>query len=124
MFVLLVVYQLKHFIADYPLQFPYMLKKFSPNWEFVFPLSLHCAVHALFTLLICLYFAPSVWWLAIVDFSVHFFMDRIKSGPRYLGRFNDVTSSSYWIAFGLDQMVHHMTHLYIIWVILHHLPTA
>lgn len=117
-FILLVVFQIKHFIADFPLQFPYMLRKLSPGWEFVFPLSLHCSVHALITLLICLLVAPALWWLALADFVIHFIMDRIKSGPKYLGRFNDVHRAPFWIALGFDQMVHHLTHYWIIWVII------
>jgi hypothetical protein len=117
-FILLVVFQVKHFVADFPLQFPYMLRKFRPGWDFVLPLFVHCAVHGLFTLFICLYFAPRLWWLAIVDFGAHFVMDRLKSGPRYLGRFNDTKSTGFWVTFGLDQMVHHLTSIYIIWVII------
>jgi hypothetical protein len=48
--LLLAVYQLKHFVADYPLQTPYMLKKFLPGNDFIKPLSAHAGVHALFTL--------------------------------------------------------------------------
>ncbi len=118
--MLLVIFQIKHFVADFPLQFPYMLKKFSPNWSFVVPLSLHCGVHAVLTLIICLFVQPSLWWLAAIDFVVHFVMDRIKSGPRYLGRFKDTTSAAYWSAFGFDQMVHHLTHIYIIYVLVTH----
>ncbi len=117
-FILLIVFQIKHFVADFPLQFPYMLRKFSPGWEFVKPLSLHCGVHALFTLVIVLFIAPTLWWLAAVDFVIHFAMDRVKSGPRYLGRFNDSRKTSYWVTFGFDQMVHHLTHIYIIWVVI------
>jgi hypothetical protein len=124
-FILLVVFQIKHFVADYPLQRPYMLRKFSPGWDFVVPLTVHCGVHALMTLIICLLVAPALWWLAILDFVVHFTMDRIKSGPRYLGRFKDPNTTSYWTSFGLDQMVHHLTHIYIIWVITqHNFPSA
>lgn len=94
-----------------------MLRKFSPGWEFAAPLALHCFVHASITLAIILAFKPSLWWLAAVDFVVHFLMDRIKAGPRYLGRFNDISRTSYWVAFGFDQMVHHLTHFYIVWVI-------
>jgi len=122
LFTLLVIFQVKQFVADFPLQFPYMLKKLSKGWEFVLPLSMHCGVHALLTFLICLFTVPALWWLAVVDFLVHFVMDRIKSGPRYLGRFNDVHRSPYWIAFGFDQMVHHLTHLFIIWVLIHNMP--
>lgn len=116
-FLLLVIYQLKQFVADFPLQGHYMLRKFSPGWDFLLPLTLHCVVHAALTLAIVLLFKPSLWWLSLVDFAIHFVMDRIKAGPRYLGRFNDVTKTSYWVTFGFDQMVHHLTHFLIIWII-------
>ena len=119
-FILLVVYQFKHFLADFPLQREYMLKKFSPNWDFFLPLCLHAGVHAALTLFIVFIFhVANLWWLALVDFVIHFIMDRIKSGPRYLGRFNDRDKPGFWNALGFDQMVHHLTHLYIIWIIIH-----
>jgi hypothetical protein len=74
-------------------------------------------VHSAFTLAIALWWRPELWWLGAVDFVVHFIMDRFKSGPRYLGRFNDRSRTSYWTAFGFDQMVHHLTHLYIVWIL-------
>lgn len=116
-FVLLVVFELKHFIGDFPLQREYMLKKTVPGWGFVVPLAVHCAVHAGLTLGIVLTVAPQLWWLALVDFVVHFLMDRFKSGPNYLGRYTDKAKSSYWNAFGFDQMVHHLTNFYIIFEI-------
>ena len=117
-FLLLIAFQVKHFLADYPLQFPYMLRKFRPGWDFVLPLTAHCAVHAAMTLLIVLWVRPELWWLAIGDFVVHFVMDRLKSGPRFLGRFSDQTKTLYWVSFGFDQMVHHLTHFLIVWMIL------
>ena len=113
--LLLVVYQVKHLIADFVLQNVWMLQKNSPGWNFVLPLSIHCGVHAAATLAIALYFNPAAWWLAIFDFAIHFAMDRIKASPRYLGRFHDMRSKAYWMCFGLDQMVHHLTHLFICW---------
>ena len=114
---LLIIFQVKHFIADFVLQNVWMLQKSRPNWDFVLPLSIHCGVHALSTLPFVLYLKPSMWWLAVLDFVVHFAMDRIKAGPRYLGRFNDIQSKAYWVSFGLDQMVHHFTHIYICWML-------
>lgn len=117
-FVLLIVFQIKHFLADFPLQFPYMLRKFRPGWDFVLPLTTHCLVHAFLTLVIVLCVDYRLWWLAVGDFVVHFIMDRIKSGPRYLGRFKDATTTSYWVSFGADQMVHHLTHMLIVWILI------
>lgn len=116
-FLLLVIYQLKHYVADFPLQREYMLRKTRAEWDFLLPLATHCLVHAALTLIICLIFNASLWWLAIFDFAVHFLMDRIKSGPRYLGRFNNLKTSGFWNVLGIDQMVHHLTHIYIIYVI-------
>lgn len=110
---LLLVYQVKQFIADFVLQNVWMLQKSRPGWDFVMPLSIHCGVHALITLGIVLYVNPASWSLVILDFVVHFTMDRIKAGPRYLGRFSDMRSRGYWMSFGFDQMVHHLTHIYI-----------
>lgn len=117
-FLLLIVFQIKHFLADFPLQFPYMLRKFRPGWDFVLPLTTHCLVHGALTLIIVLCVDWKLWWLAVFDFVTHFVMDRLKSGPRYLGRFKDSTSTGYWVAFGFDQMVHHLTHMLIIWIML------
>ncbi len=117
-FALLVIFQIKQFAADFPLQNRYMLQKTRSDWSFIPPLALHCGIHAAITFTIVTLIAPKLWWLAIVDFCVHFTMDRIKAGPRYLGRFRDTSSVGFWMAFGLDQMVHHMTHYWIIWVMI------
>jgi hypothetical protein len=116
-FTLLVIYQLKHYIADFPLQREYMLRKTEASWDFLAPLSLHCLVHGIGTLVICLIFAPALYWLAILDFVIHFIIDRIKAGPRYLGRFNDLSKPSFWNILGLDQMAHHLTHIGLIYII-------
>ncbi len=117
-FVLMIVFSLKHFIADFPLQRNYMLQKVAASWAFFLPLATHCAVHAAITLVICLAYKPELYWLAAVDFVIHFFMDRIKSGPRYLGRFNDIHKDSFWISLGFDQLVHHLTNIYLVYLLL------
>lgn len=129
LFVLLILYQIKHFIADYPLQGKYMLGKFKPGWDFLGPLAAHCTVHGLFTYLIAMFAGyDNALNLSIIDFSAHFIMDRIKASPKYLGRFKPLTAETYvkadkkalrsnvlfWWSLGLDQMVHHLTHYYLI----------
>ena len=75
---LLIIFQVKHFIADFVLQNVWMLQKSRPGWDFVAPLSIHCGVHAGITLVVALYVNPQYWWLAVADFVIHFTMDRIK----------------------------------------------
>lgn len=150
--VLLVVYQLKHFLADYPLQGPYMLKKFLGGWDWVKPLAAHASVHAAFTYFISITYLlffpekdPGLFYgtffclgLAAFDFTIHFTMDRIKASPNILGRFKALSAGEFketmalnpkdaevkikgntyfWWSLGLDQMVHHLTHYVIIWIL-------
>lgn len=98
LFTLLVVYQIKHFLADYPLQTPYMLKKFLPGRDFVKPLACHAGVHGAFTFLIAFCFRQQVGLalgLAAFDFTVHFVVDRIKASPKMLGRYKAITPDEY-----------------------------
>ena len=115
LFTLFVVFQVKQFLCDFPLQTKYMMRKVNGGWDFFMPLFWHCSVHTTFTLVIVMVVNPKMWWLAVVDFGVHFVMDRIKAGPKYLGRFNNYDRQSYWVAFGFDQMVHDLTHYFIIY---------
>lgn len=116
-FALFIIFQLKHFLADFVFQNVYMLRKGRPGWEFVVPLGSHCLIHAGITLPIVLWIDPTKWYLVALDFGVHFVTDRLKAGPRYFGRFDDVNSKGYWMLFGMDQMIHHLTHIYICWVL-------
>ena len=125
-FMLLVLFQLKHFLADYPLQTTYMLGKMqATGW--IRPLATHAAVHACITAIIVLWyfillgqpmlaliFAPL---LAIADFIIHFIVDRLKASPSLGGRFNP-TQPYFWWALGADQMAHHLTHYAFIAIII------
>lgn len=142
-FLLLAIYQVKHFLCDFPLQGPWMLRKFLPGWDFALPLAAHAGLHALFTLVIAFIFSwrpGNVLFclgLASFDFIAHFIMDRIKAGPKYLGRYKSLSAKEYnelwsstfgqarelrhntyfWWCLGFDQMVHHLTHYAIIFAL-------
>lgn len=119
-FTLLLAFQAKHFLCDFPLQGEYMLGKFSKKFGVWFPaLTAHCGVHFLGTLIIC------GWWgwdtvpvkvvfaLACTDFVVHFCVDRAKVR---LGQLHEWTHQTpqFWWALGADQAAHHVTHYAII----------
>lgn len=102
-FALIVVYQFKHFLADYPFQTEFMLGKFKDR-GWVEPLALHAAVHALFTFGIVYGFhqyftdwniTEKLFWLPLFDFTVHFTMDRIKASPKLLGRYKALAASEF-----------------------------
>ena len=118
-FTLLVLFQVKHFICDFPLQTQYMLGKMqATGW--VTPLAAHAGVHAWFTFLIILFIQPDnnlLYLLPLVDFVIHFIVDRIKASPKLGGRWNP-TQPYFWWALGADQMMHHLTHYIFIYVII------
>lgn len=116
--VLLIIFQIKHYVADYVFQNKYMLGKFNPGWDFFWPLMLHACVHGIYTAAICLMVSPSLVWLGVIDAIQHFIVDRIKAGPKYLGRFNDKTKPSYWLVLGADQMAHHLFHYFVIYALI------
>lgn len=94
--LLLVLYQIKHFVCDYPLQGKYMLGKFKSGWDWVLPLAAHAGVHGGATFLIALCVKPkSAFWIALFDMAIHFTMDRIKASPNLLGRFKALSGSEY-----------------------------
>jgi hypothetical protein len=129
-----------------------MLGKFQAGWGFLGPLSAHCAVHAAMTFVIAALFCIGhrhgnsilPFQLAAIDFTIHFMMDRIKAGPKYLGRFKALSGNEmvnilsyvptlgedgvkekfgsklrsntlFWWSLGLDQTIHHLTHYYLIY---------
>lgn len=122
-FAALIVFQLKHFLCDYPLQTPYMLGKFKET-GWMKPLAAHAGVHACFTWAICLiYFShldpDRLAWaplLGLFDFCVHFVVDRVKASKNLLGRWN-TNEPEFWWALGGDQAMHHLTHYAIIYVL-------
>lgn len=98
LFILLVVFQLKHFLADYPLQGQYMLGKFKGGTDWILPLAAHAGVHFLFTFVIVLAYNKNIQLavlLGVLDFGLHFIMDRIKASPEMLGKYKAISGSEY-----------------------------
>ena len=117
LFILLVLFQLKHFICDYPLQGKFMLGKFKEGYAFILPLAAHAAVQASGTFLIVSCFNINLWWLAPLDFILHFIVDRLKADKRLLGRWPP-TQSYFWWVLGFDQLLHHLfdiLYVFVIW---------
>lgn len=161
-FLLLIIFQVKHFLADFPLQTKFMLQKFKDK-GWIVPLAAHAGVHAGFTFiisLITLWFTNGGFifaaWCSIVDFIIHFTVDRIKASPHLLGRYEVLDkirietlieskknflrvlkkrkdkkaideikwidqrmlgNKFFWWCIGGDQMLHHITHYLIIYIL-------
>jgi len=108
--LILLLFLLKHFVADFVLQPGWMAKGKAGMLGWHIPLTLHAAIHALLTYALILFLAPAYWWLAILDFGVHFAIDRGKALASLRWNANP-TQSIYWWLFGADQMLHQLTHL-------------
>lgn len=126
-FLLLALFQLKHFICDYPLQNEYMLGKMkSKDW--IKPLASHTFVHAVGTLTIVYwFFALTISSfnytyvlisiaLGFADFCLHFVIDRIKASPNLGGRWKP-NEPKFWWALGADQMAHHLVNYIFIYIL-------
>jgi hypothetical protein len=99
----------KHFFADYALQTRYTLRKDNVNhWRV--PLMVHAGVHGLLTTLVMLPFVgPMALLWGSVDMALHGVIDGCKSRWARYHQFD----KRFWIAHGLDQLLHHLTYVAI-----------
>jgi hypothetical protein len=111
-----VAFVVKHLLADYYLQTAWMVKGKGRESDWVMPLAVHAGVQAAGTLLIILAARPSLWWLAVVDFVLHFAIDR---GKVLVGRRCGLTidKSAFWWAIGTDQFLHQITNFAFVLII-------
>jgi hypothetical protein len=121
-FILLIVFQFKHLIADYYLQFPYMYLNKGKSTGWIKPLVDHSFIHAAMTMMIlCIYFLTykidslnfndmiMFLLLPLFDFVTHFITDRWKARKK-----DRPDQSKFWISLGIDQMIHHIVGIIII----------
>lgn len=107
--VAVVLFTVKHLVADFFLQTSWIAlgKERAEGW--ILPLTIHAAIHATGTLMICLALAPALTWFAAADFVVHAALDR---GKGLLARRFSATPSTpvFWWLLGIDQSLHALTH--------------
>lgn len=113
--ILLVAFQVKHFLADYVFQTEYMLGKFKENGWFG-PLFSHALVHAVLTYCIAAAYIDygAALTLAMLDLTTHFSLDKLKVE---MSRNTNPKEKPFWIYLGIDQMAHHLTHYFLIYLI-------
>ena len=105
-----IAFQFKHLTADFFLQTTWMAHGKERERGWVLPLTVHVAIHAAATALLFYIWAPAYIWMAGVDFVVHFAIDRTKGvAGRALNA--DPAKTSFWWLIGIDQTLHHLTHL-------------
>jgi hypothetical protein len=111
-FILLALFGIKHFIADFLMQFDYMLRE-----KGVYGAQggvHHAMVHASFTFLILVFFchdADLMIALSIADFVLHYHIDYFK---QKLNKGLTTADRKFWVWMGLDQALHYLTYVGII----------
>ena len=117
--ILYVAFRLKQVTCDFFLQTSWMASvKGSPfNMGGAKALGLHAGIHAVFTFVLMMIFAKSLWWLGLVDFAAHGVIDKLKGA--ITRHFNwTYKDNQYWWAFGVDQEAHNLTHFaYVLLII-------
>lgn len=105
-----VAFLIKHFLADFLLQTDWMAAgKDRPKGWFL-PLAAHAGVHGAMTAALFLAVAPPLAWLGLADMLIHGAIDRLKSISTRRKALTPRQTAFWWL-FGLDQSLHHLTHI-------------
>ena len=112
--ILLALFGVKHFLADFLWQFPYMLedkKHYGAPGGFA-----HGMVHGILTFFVVIGFVrpEDAVTLALIDSVVHYHIDWAKTN---LSQGLTTVDHRFWVWFGLDQALHYLTYITIIGII-------
>ena len=111
---LLIGFLTKHMIADYYMQYSWMIKHKGTygHWKGL----AHSKFHGLLTFLLMWWFGFGIGWslvMGVLDALIHYHIDWTKNNIWKTKKFtpNDQT---YWIIHGTDQFLHMMTYILIL----------
>jgi hypothetical protein len=109
---------IKHFIVDFPLQaFPYQYKN---KGTYGHPGGLlHSGLHVFGTFFALVWFVglyPAVVF-ALLDGVIHYHIDWAKMNINAKMGWGPTTHEQFWSLLGLDQLLHSLTYLWIVWMI-------
>lgn len=111
-FILLALFGIKHFVADFLMQYDYMLRE-KGIYGATGGLH-HAGVHASWTFLILVPFvtnADQLLLLPLFDFIAHYHIDWTK---QKLNQGLTTADRQFWVWLGLDQALHYLTYVGII----------
>ena len=113
--ILLALFGIKHFIADFAMQYSYMIRD---KGIYGAPGGLHHAgTHASWTFLILVPFVHSandLLLLPLIDFVIHYHVDYFK---QQLNQGLSALDNMFWVWLGLDQALHYLTYVGIIYYV-------
>jgi len=105
-----VAFLIKHFLADFLLQTDWMAAGKDRPKGWLLPLAAHAGVHGAMTAALFLAVAPPLAWLGLADMLIHGIIDRLKSISTRRSALTPRQTAFWWL-FGLDQSLHHLTHI-------------
>lgn len=118
LFVLLFLFQIKHFVCDYPLQKPYQYlnKGIYGHLGGI----LHATIHGIATFICLIFFTKYAVILCLFDAIIHYHIDwaKVKINKKYGWLCNN--SDKFWILLGIDQLLHNLTYVLIIYFMLNY----
>lgn len=114
-FLLLTLFGIKHFVADFVMQYSYMVRD---KGTYGAPGGIHhAATHACWTFIILIPFvhnADHLLILPLVDGIVHYHIDYFK---QKLNHGLTALDNMFWVWLGLDQALHYLTYIGIIYYV-------
>lgn len=117
--VLVLLFQIKHLLADFVLQSGWMVRN---KGIYGHPGGIaHSAMHAVMTVPVLIW-TPlgmgAVLGIAACEFVLHYHTDWFKDQVLKRAGYGP-TEKGYWVLMGLDQFAHQLTYVGILWVIPH-----
>lgn len=132
-FLILIAFEVKQFICDYPIHPTFILKRFQTDGNRAF--ILHALAHACLTFLICFFMTtaelPLIFMLASLDFLIDFMLAIFRSRTQLIAhwrpldleefmlasRRDKVRHRLFWAAYGLSRTIRHLTALGILYIL-------
>ncbi len=117
MMLLLIVLLICHYLADFCLTWPALIRS-KADGRNVWPILLHAVLHAVLMGACLLVFGVNVelsLWLMLLEVVTHFVIDFGKAAVSVkVPLLADVKQKAYWVLFGLDQLLHQLV-VVVIW---------
>ena len=109
----------KHAVADYLLQTPYMFRN---KGRYLHPGGIiHAALHGILSAPVFLILPPQTLvfgaWIVALEFLLHYHVDWLKERLCRIGQL-DPKMGRFWRLHGIDQLVHALTYVAIVAVLL------
>lgn len=109
--ILVTLFIVKHFFADFPLQTYNMVCQkgtYLAKGGIV-----HSGIHAVMTFLILVFFTKFAVLFALLDFIIHYHVDYAKMN---LSKKYTPQDNKFWVWLGFDQLLHYLTYVLIIFL--------